>query len=118
MRMILIGCGIISLLTFLIPNIGFDKKIIDTIKTNIDYNIFFWSCIACTLTPLALIVAFSIGGPMAGVPKNMNLVFLLILSVLFLKDKPKLDASVIIGVIIYSLVGMFIEWRNVILKNH
>ena len=52
------------------------------------------------------------------VPKNMNLVFLLILSVLFLKDKPKLDASVIIDVIIYSLVGMFIEWRNVILKNH
>ena len=117
LRLIIIIAAILSIITLFIPKIGLNSENIKVLKDNINIRLLLFSAIYLITYETILASAFSVGGPLVSVPKNMNLIFIIILGMFFLKKKETLDIKMIIAIIGYMLMGGYISWHKIKLSS-
>ena len=116
MRIILIVAGILSFISFLIPKINLNEELINKAIKYFNWKIIIGSAILLIAFNLLLLISLSLGGPIIEVIINLNLVFLVLFGVFFLREK--INLNIWIGIILYLLIGCYIIYeKNRINKN-
>jgi len=110
MRAILICSGILSALTFLIPGVQLNRKLMNDGLRFFDPKLLIGSAIVFSLINIAILFAYSKGGSLAGVIINLNLLIVLFYGYFILKEK--INTNIMIAMLIYLLSGAYIVYEK------
>tara|TARA_Y100000389_G_scaffold119941_1_gene117101 strand:+ start:2346 stop:2696 length:351 start_codon:yes stop_codon:yes gene_type:complete len=105
MRIVFIISGIISLLSFFIPNLDYNKNIISNLKKHIDYKLVIFFALFLLIAYITIPLAINKGGPVTFVIINFNVAIVMLYGIFFMKDL--YDFKLIISLLIFLLSGAY-----------
>lgn len=105
MRIVFIISGIISLLSFFIPNLDYNKNIISNLKKHIDYKLVIFFALFLLIAYITIPLAINKGGPVTFVIINFNVAIVMLYGIFFMKDP--YDSKLILSLLIFLLSGAY-----------
>ena len=114
-RLSIILAAILAIISFFIPGLTINDKIINKAKKYLKPRNVAFLAISLLVGLIILQVGFIKGGSIASVLFNLNLVFLILYGIIFLKEKT--DIKIWIGIAIYILSGCYITYQKTLLNK-
>ena len=114
-RLILIITGIIAALSFLIPGIRLDKKLLLQAKKTFNYKLLIGSSITLLIFNILFVLSYSAGGTIACILIKLNLLFVVLYGVLVFKERT--NAKIWVALLVFLLTGIYITYQKKILMN-
>ena len=110
MRLILIIGGIIAALSFLIPGMQIDSKIIKDAKNYFNPKLLLGTSITLVIFNILLLIAFGKGGSLAGVIINLNLLLVILFGTFVMGEKTNMN--IWLAVLVYLASGIYIVYEK------
>lgn len=110
MRSILVIGGILAALSFLIPGMQLNSKLLKESQKWFDPKLILGSSIALVVFNILLLFAFSKGGSLAGVIINLNLLLVVLFGAFVLGEKTNIN--IWIAVLVYLASGIYIVYEK------
>ena len=114
-RIILIVTGIVAALSFLIPGIQLNKKLLIQAKKTFNYKLLIGSAITLLIFNILFVLSYSAGGTTACILVKLNLLFVVLYGVLVFKEKT--NKKLWIALLIFLIAGIYIAYEKNILMN-
>ncbi len=114
-RIILIVTGIVAALSFLIPGIQLDKKLLLQAKKTFNYKLLIGSAITLLIFNILFVLSYSSGGTIACILIKLNLLFVVLYGVLVFKEKT--NAKIWLALLVFLITGIYIAYQKKILMN-
>ena len=110
MRAILIAAGILAALSFLIPGLQINNKLIKDAEKYFDPKLLLGSATSLVIFNILLLFAFSKGGSLAGVIINLNLLLVLLFGTFVIGEKTNIN--IWFAVLLYLASGIYIVYEK------
>jgi drug/metabolite transporter (DMT)-like permease len=110
MRLILIIGGIIAALSFLIPGMHLDSKIIKDAKKYFDTKLLLGTSLILVIINILLLIAYSKGGSLAGVIINLKLLIVILFGTFVIGEK--INMNIWLAVLLYLASGIYIVYEK------
>ena len=105
-RIILILVGFICILSLFIPGLSINNELINDAKNNFNVYLIVTTAITIFLFFYFLLNAFSEGGSISTVIVNINMILIILFGIFYMREKTNIQ--MIIGIVLYLLIGTYI----------
>jgi len=110
MRAILVIAGILAAISFFIPGLQLNNKLLKDANKYFDTKLLLGSAISLVIFNILLLFAFSKGGSLAGVIINLNLLLVILFGVFIMGEKT--NVNIWLAVLLYLASGIYIVYEK------